>query len=100
MDPGNEVFLSAVSAWEISVKHGLGRLVLPEEPEVYVPRMREAHGIQALQLDEVSALHLMRLPALHPDPFDRMLVCQALVHGMALLTPDEEIKQYPIRCAW
>ena len=99
-DPSNEAFLSAVSAWEISVKFMLGRLPLPEDPKVYIPRMREAHGISPLALDEISALHLVRLPPLHRDPFDRMLVCQALVHGMLLLTPDERIKQYPTLCAW
>src|SRR5213593_4450185 len=98
--PDNEVYLSSVSAWEITVKHALGRLPLPEAPDIYVSRLRRDHGIDALPLDEESSLHLTRLPALHRDPFDRMLVCQAIVGGMIVLTPDGSITQYPVRLAW
>jgi PIN domain nuclease of toxin-antitoxin system len=99
-DPGNEVYLSAVSTWEITVKHVLGRLPLPEAPASWVPAMRQAHAISALPLDEESTLSLARLPPLHRDPFDRMLICQALVEGMVLLTPDEAVVQYPVRTMW
>ena len=99
-DPANEVFLSSASAWEIVVKSTLGRLHLPEPPDAYVPRLRGRHQIRPLPLDEASALHLLRLPALHRDPFDRMLVCQAIVHGMTLLTPDVAITQYPANTKW
>ena len=99
-DPGNEVFLSAASAWEIVIKHALGRLPLPEPPERLVPVLREHHGVDTLPIDEESTLHLTRLPALHRDPFDRILVAQAIVHGMTLLTPDPLVTQYPARCLW
>lgn len=98
--PDNDVFLSAVSAWEIAIKHSLGRLPLPESPDAFVPRMRRDHGIEGLALDEDSSLHLCKLPALHQDPFDRMLACQAIVHGLVILTPDDLLVQYPIRCVW
>jgi len=98
--PENDVFLSSVSTWEITVKHGLGRLTLPEVPETYVPALRQRHGIASLALSEEATLHLGRLPALHRDPFDRMLVCQAIVEGMVLLTPDEAITRYAIRSVW
>jgi PIN domain nuclease of toxin-antitoxin system len=98
--PDHEVFLSAVSAWEIVTKHGLGRLPLPEPPERLVPRLRDLHGIESLPIDEESVLQVSRLPALHRDPFDRLLVCQAIVHGMTLLTPDGLIAQYPARVIW
>ncbi|HEY3353658.1 MAG TPA: type II toxin-antitoxin system VapC family toxin [Polyangia bacterium] len=100
IDPDNEVALSAVSAWEIAVKHALGRLPLPEEPARFVPAERARHGIEALPLDEAAALHVRRLPPLHRDPFDRMLVSQALVGGLALVTPDPLIAQYPVRICW
>jgi PIN domain nuclease of toxin-antitoxin system len=100
IDPANDVFLSAVSAWEISVKHGLGRLPLPEPPEKFIPLQRESHGIEALPLEEEATLYLNRLPSSHRDPFDRMLICQAIVHGMVILTPDELITQYPVRSLW
>ena len=99
-DPENEIYLSSVSAWEISVKHALGKLPLPESPIKYVPAQRKEHGIESLDLDEEAALHLIRLPALHKDPFDRMLVCQAIVQGLVLLTPDKLITQYAVRTAW
>ena len=98
--PENDIYLSAVSTWEIAVKHGIGRLPLPESPHTYIPRLRRSHGIEALPLDEDSTLHLVRLPPLHRDPFDRMLVCQAIVEGMVLLTPDPAITQYPVRSLW
>jgi PIN domain nuclease of toxin-antitoxin system len=98
--PDNEVYLSAASAWEIAVKYGLGRLPLRNPPERFVREMREAHAVAPLAIDEESALHVSRLPALHRDPFDRMLVSQAIVHGLTILTPDPLITQYPGRTAW
>jgi PIN domain nuclease of toxin-antitoxin system len=98
--PDNEVYLSAASGWEIATKHGLGRLPLPDPPERFVPSMREHHGIESLSIDEESALQTMRLPTLHRDPFDRLLVCQAIVHGMTLLTPDPLVAQYSARVVW
>ena len=97
LDPHNERYLSAASAWEIAVKHSLGRLPLPAKPEIYIPRIREKSGIETLQIDEESALYTSRLPKLHTDPFDRVLVAQAVVHGMVILTPDEAIAQYAAR---
>ena len=99
-DPGNLVYLSAVSAWEITVKHKLGRLPLAEPPETYVPKERVKHRILPLDLTESSVLVLERLPDLHADPFDRMLVCQAIAHGMVLLTPDTQIQAYPVNSRW
>jgi PIN domain nuclease of toxin-antitoxin system len=98
--PDNEIYLSAASAWEISVKHALGHLPLPAPSERFVREMREAHGITSLPVDEESALHVSKLPALHRDPFDRMLVSQAIVHGLSVLTPDPLITQYPARTIW
>jgi PIN domain nuclease of toxin-antitoxin system len=99
-DPANEAFLSTASAWEIAVKHRLGKLPLPDAPAEFVPAQRTAHGIEPLPLDEESALHVAKLPDLHRDPFDRMLVAQALVGGLVLLTPDDPIRQYPVRSLW
>jgi PIN domain nuclease of toxin-antitoxin system len=99
-DPDNEAFLSAVSAWEIVIKHSLGRLPLPDRPERFIPEARAKHGIAVLPLEEASALHLTRLPGLHRDPFDRMLVCQGIVHGLVVLTPDPLITQYPVPTVW
>ena len=100
VDPRNEVYLSSVSAWEIAIKYALGRLSLPESPDRFVPTQRKQHGIDPLELDEEAALHLIRLPLLHKDLFDRMLVCQAIVHNLVILSPDDLITQYPIRTMW
>ena len=99
-EPDNEVYLSSVSAWEIAIKHALGRLPLPEPPERFLPAQRRAHGIEPLPLDEQSTFQLSRLPALHNDPFDRMLICQAIVAGMTILSSDELVSQYPVRVVW
>lgn len=99
-DPDHEVFLSAASSWEIAVKNSLGALPLPEPADVFVPRTRKQMAVQSLPLEEEATLYLPRLPTLHRDPFDRMLICQALCYGMALLTPDAHIVRYPVRTVW
>ena len=89
-DPSNQVFLSAVSTWEIATKYRAGRLPLPEPPDRLIPVERGLRGVLALAFDEESALHVLRLPPLHRDPFDRMLVAQAITTenaGMYGLTP-------------
>jgi PIN domain nuclease of toxin-antitoxin system len=95
-DPNNQVFLSAVSFWEISVKHSLGKLPLPQPPAPFIPQQREKHLIAPLALDEAAVAQLSGLPALHRDPFDRMLVCQAQAHGLTLASSDPLIRQYPV----
>ena len=99
-DPANDVFLSAASAWEIAVKNALGRLPLPSAADRWVVEMRRGHVIESLPLDETAALQVGKLPALHQDPFDRILVCQAIFQDLVILTPDEQIRQYPVRTDW
>lgn len=98
--PDDPVYLSAVSAWEIAIKHGRGKLALPELPDRYVPRLREEMGIEELPLGEEAILRVGRLPSIHRDPFDRALVSQAISMGMTILTPDEAIRQYPVPTIW
>jgi PIN domain nuclease of toxin-antitoxin system len=95
-DPENEVFLSAVSLWETIVKHQLGKLPLPEPPASYLPRQRDRHRIASLALDEPSVARLADLPALHRDPFDRMIICQALQNGLSIATLDDAIMGYDV----
>jgi PIN domain nuclease of toxin-antitoxin system len=99
-DRENEAYLSAASAMEISVKVGLGKLPLPGPPETFVPQARRALGVELLEIDEESALRVGGLPPLHRDPFDRLLISQAITHGLILATPDPQIQQYPIRWQW
>ena len=99
-DADNDVFLSVASAWEIWLKHGARKLTLPDHPDRYIPAMRAERGIATLPIDEESVLHASRLAWLHRDPFDRLLVAQAIVHGMTILTPDPIIARYPARTMW
>jgi PIN domain nuclease of toxin-antitoxin system len=94
-DADNAVYLSVVSLWEALVKYRLGKLPLPHPPESYLPTQRARHQIASLSLDEASVCHLSILPAVHRDPFDRMLVCQALEHGLSIVTVDPVFGAYP-----
>ncbi len=100
VDPSRPLFLSVVSHWEIGVKSQIGRLDLPDEPSSYVRRERARHGIESLSLEEGAIDHLSKLPDLHRDPFDRMLICQAIEHGLTIVTPDAAIQRYPVRVLW
>jgi PIN domain nuclease of toxin-antitoxin system len=95
-----ELWLSAASVWEIAVKFSKGSLRLPVPPDQLIPAARDRYGISALPIDEESALHIIKLPALHADPFDRMLISQAIVHGLTIVTPDPLVTQYPARTMW
>jgi len=95
-----DLWLSAASAWEIAIKSAKGTLRLPQPADRLVAVARERYGIASLPIDEESALHVVKLPALHSDPFDRMLVSQAIVHGLTIVTPDPLVIQYPARTTW
>jgi len=95
-DSGNVAYLSVVSLWEIIVKHQLGKLPLPHPPESYIPLQRDRHQISSLTLDESSVSQLAKLPSIHRDPFDRMLICQAVEHRMTIVTVDNIISSYPV----
>jgi PIN domain nuclease of toxin-antitoxin system len=96
----NEVLLSAASAWEMVIKHQVGRLDLTMEPATFVREGRRRHFIEELPIGEEAALHLVRLPDYHKDPFDRILIAQAIVGGCAIATPDPLIHRYPVRAIW
>ena len=94
-DKSNEAFLSVVSVWEALVKHNLGKLPLPAPADQYIDGRRAAHKISELVLDNGAVAHLLSLPALHGDPFDRMLICQALQHDLTIITVDDMFRRYP-----
>lgn len=99
-DPAHELFLSAASGWEISIKCRLGKLSLAEPPEVFVPKHLGANAVQALPVEMAHALRVFALPPLHRDPFDRLLVAQSQVEGMPLVTADPLVSQYPVEVRW
>jgi PIN domain nuclease of toxin-antitoxin system len=96
-NPDNEVFLSVVSVWETIIKYQIGKLPLPQRPEIYLPIQRKRHSISSLILEESSVCHLSKLPSIHRDPFDRILICQAIEHGLTIATVDNAIKSYAIK---
>ena len=100
LDPANSVYLSAVSAWEIGRKYAKGDLELPSRPEFLIPQVRTDSGILSLPLSEEEAISAEKLPLLHKDPFDRMIIAQALVQGMIVVTPDRAFEPYPVRLLW
>ncbi len=98
-NPENEIYLSAASVWEIVVKHQIGKLPLPEPPETYIPEQRQKHQIASLVIDEQTVSYLPTLPTLHRDPFDRIIICQALQHNMTIITVDIAVTAYPVTTA-
>ena len=95
-DTSNAVYVSVVSIWEASIKYHLGKLSLPSPPEIYLPEQRERHLIASLVLEETALRHRALLPMLHRDPFDRILICQALQNDLTFVTVDAAIQTYPI----
>lgn len=93
--PHHEIYSSVVSLWETIIKYQLGKLAKPEPPESYLPIQRERHRIANLPLDEPSVQKLATLPPIHRDPFDRMIVCQAIAHEMTIITVDQVFRAYP-----
>lgn len=92
--PSSEVYLSAASAWELSIKHALGKLELPEPPRAYVPKRMAAQAMTSLPVLQTHALHVATLPPHHTDPFDRLLVAQAMLEGLTLVTADPLLLPY------
>ena len=93
--PRNEKYLSVVSIWECAIKYQIGKLDFPSSPETYLPEERRKHLIKTLTIDEDSITPLVKLPLLHKDPFDRLIMAQALQHDLILMTEDKLILAYP-----
>lgn len=96
-EDSNDVYLSVVSVWETLVKYQLGKLNLPAPADQYLQQRQEQHHILSLPLEAAAASRLLELPAHHRDPFDRMLVCQAIHHDLTIVTSDEQVARYDVR---
>lgn len=94
--PENEIHLSMASAWEISIKYGIGRLRLPEPPATYLPHALDRSGALILGITLAHATRVSDLPPHHRDPFDRLIVAQAQVEQMALLSVDSALRAYEV----
>jgi len=99
-DQENVLLLSPVSAWEISTKYALGRLTLPIPPAEYVPSRMKSSGVDALPLQHSHALQTAVLPWHHRDPFDRLLIAQAQVEDLPILSTDRQLAAYDVQVHW
>jgi PIN domain nuclease of toxin-antitoxin system len=99
-DPTNTIAVSAITAWEIVIKAGLGRLRLEEPADIYVASRTRENSFEALPFTLDHALRVAALPDLHRDPFDRALVAQAAAEALPLLTADPIVRSYPIETYW
>jgi PIN domain nuclease of toxin-antitoxin system len=97
---GNDVYISAATAWEIVIKHSLGKLSLPVPPAEYIPGRMAALGHLSLPIEQRHALQVAGLPPHHKDPFDRVLVAQAQVEDIHLVTADRLMAAYDVRVIW
>ena len=96
----NELFLSAASGWEIAIKAKLGRIKLPDKPELFISEQLTLNAIQSLPIQMSHALYVYKLPNHHSDPFDRMLISQAQLEELPILTADPQFSQYQVRVIW
>ncbi len=99
-DGRNELFFSAASGWEIAIKAQLGRIKIPDKPEIFISEQMIANAIQSLPIQISHAFHVYNLPSYHRDPFDRMLIAQAQLEGLPILTNDPQISRYPVKVIW
>jgi len=99
-DPASEVFFSQISLWEIQIKYQLGKLTMTEEPSVLLPRELAKYSFTKIELTDAAIFGLSRLPAIHRDPFDRLLIVQAKLTGCTLVTPDQVLARYPVEVFW
>jgi PIN domain nuclease of toxin-antitoxin system len=95
-DSRHQLFVSVASIWEIVIKHALGRLELARAPESLVPRLIAATQAVTLPIEPSHALRVARLPPHHRDPFDRILIAQAQVEGLTILTADQRFSAYHV----
>ena len=96
----NEVFLSAASAWELAIKTRIGRLRLAENLEEFVTKHVAINGFQVLPVNLRHALHVSTLLDHHGDSFDRILVAQAQIEKLVLVSGDEQVAKYLVSVAW
>ncbi len=99
-DGATVALVSAAVLYEIAIKARIGRLELPAEPEAYLPQLLRRHAFGVLPVEESHALRAGALPLIHRDPWDRLLVAQAQVERIPIITPDPAIAQYDVDVIW
>lgn len=100
LEAANDIFLSDVSVWEICLKWQAKKLQLPAPPRHWVSEQMRVWSLERLALESDHMFRSVELAELHRDPFDRLLVAQALANDAKLVTPDAAIQQYPVAFVW
>jgi PIN domain nuclease of toxin-antitoxin system len=95
-DPGTRVHVSVATAWELAIKYALGKLHLPAPPSIYVRERLRTQKFHVVDVRLSHALAVEALPRHHDDPFDRILIAQAMVDTLTLMTADARMKLYPV----
>lgn len=95
-----ELYLSAVTAWELSIKMRIGKLHLPSPPAQCIPAFMARQGLWPLPVTHTHALKVYDLPLHHRDPFDRLIIAQAITEKMCVLTADRVFEKYPVEVLW
>lgn len=93
----NQCFLSAVTVWEIAIKYRVGKLKLPGTPAMLIPQWMERADVSPLPILHQHALHVAALPLHHRDPFDRLLIAQAQIEDLTIVTADRDFKRYDVK---
>ena len=99
-NPANQIFLSVASVWEMQIKIKLGQMVFADTLENIINEQQSVNSIQILPVQLAHALYLEKLPYHHKDPFDRLLISQAIVENLTLVSTDRAISLYPVKLLW
>jgi len=95
-DPDTTILLSPASSWEIAIKYAIGKLPLPEPPERFIPSRMERDGIESRPIQHSHTVKTASLPHHHNDPFDRLLIAQAAVENIPIMTVDKAFELYDV----
>lgn len=99
-EPGSSVFLSIASVWEIAIKVNLGKLPIPLPLDMFIPEQLRLNRVTLLPIEMQHAFEVSRMALHHRDPFDRIIIAQAQVEGLELVSADAMFDPYPIRRLW
>jgi len=100
LNPANQIFLSVAGVWELQIKIALGKFSFSDTFENVIAQERQANNLRILPVNLAHALYLENLPPHHKDPFDRLLISQAIVENMTLVSVDANFARYQVNLLW
>ncbi|MCW5867665.1 MAG: type II toxin-antitoxin system VapC family toxin [Candidatus Eremiobacteraeota bacterium] len=99
-DPSARLFVSDASVWELCLKWQSGKMQLPQPPRNWVEDQQKIWSLETAKIERAHLYRMSELPEHHRDPFDRLLIAQAIESGLHILTPDAQIRKYPVAIIW